>query len=397
MPRGTSLSTARRLSCAEGSCPAVQPPEALIQTVPIVKVQLGDEEVRAVVRVLQSGRLRAGRLVEEFEARFARTVGARYAIAVNSGTAALQLAYQLFLKPGDEIIVPDFTFVATASMALAIGARPVLADVDPETWTLDPASVEKRITRRTRAIAPVHLYGSPANVRALTQIARRHRLRIIWDAAQAHGAVSDGRDVGSLPDVVCYSFYPTKNLTTGEGGMLTTSNKTLAARLRLARSHGEAKRYFHTLLGYNYRLTDIAAAIGLVQLRKLPAFLQARRRNAAILSRGLAGIPGLELPRISRGDDHAFCLYTVCVNPRVLGITRDNLQKSLALQGIETSTHYPRPLHKQPLFRHLGTDRDFPVSTMLAKSVLSLPVHPELHDNDLRRVIQAVRNAVRVK
>lgn len=371
-----------------------RPQEAPIRTVPIVRVQLGDEEIRSVVQVLRSGQLRAGRWVEAFEERFARVVGARYAIAVNSGTAALQLAYQLFLKPGDEIIVPDFTFVATASMALAIGARPVLADVDPESWTLDPASVEKRITRHTRAIAPVHLYGNPANARALTRLARRHRLRIIWDAAQAHGAFSDGRDVGSLPEVVCYSFYPTKNLTTGEGGMLTTSNKALAARLRLTRSHGESKRYFHTLLGYNYRLTDIAAAIGMGQLRKLPRFLRARRRNAAILSRGLGGIPGLELPRISRGDRHAFCLYTVRVNAPVLGVSRDDLQKSLAAQGVETSTHYPRALHQQPLFRRLGTDRDFPVSTMLAKSVLSLPVHPELDDDDLHRVIDAVRNAV---
>lgn len=360
----------------------------------MVRVRLDESEIRAVVRVLRSGQLRAGRLVEEFEARFARAVGARYAIAVNSGTAALQLAYQEFLKPGDEIIVPDFTFVATASMALAVGARPVLADVDPVTCTLDPASVEKRITRRTRAIAPVHLYGGPANVRALMRIARKHRLRIIWDAAQAHGAIANGRDVGSLPDVVCYSFYPTKNLTTGEGGMLTTSSKRLADALRLARSHGEASRYCHTRLGYNFRMTDIAAAIGMGQLRKLPAFLRARRRNAASLSKGLAGIPGLELPRGTRGDRHAYCLYTVRVNPPVLGISRDDLQASLAAQGVETSTHYPRALHQQPLFRHLGTDREFPVSTGLAESVLSLPVHPLLKTDDLRRVIRAVRKAV---
>jgi perosamine synthetase len=360
----------------------------------MVRVRLDESEIRAVVRVLRSGQLRAGRLVEGFEARFARAVGARYAIAVNSGTAALQLAYQEFLKPGDEIIVPDFTFVATASMALAVGARPVLADVDPVTCTLDPASVEKRITRRTRAIAPVHLYGGPANVRALMRIARKHRLRIIWDAAQAHGAIANGRDVGSLPDVVCYSFYPTKNLTTGEGGMLTTSSKRLADALRLARSHGEASRYCHTRLGYNFRMTDIAAAIGMGQLRKLPAFLRARRRNAASLSKGLAGIPGLELPRATRGDRHAYCLYTVRVNPPVLGISRDDLQASLAAQGVETSTHYPRALHQQPLFRHLGTDRKFPVSTHLAETVLSLPVHPLLRTEDLRRVIRAVREAV---
>lgn len=321
-------------------------------------------------------------------------MGARYAIAVNSGTAALQLAYQEFLKPGDEIIVPDFTFPATASMAIAAGASPVLADVAPVSCTLDPASVEKVITHRTRAIAPVHLYGQPADTAGLARLARKHRLRIIWDAAQAHGAISNGRDIGSLPDAACFSFYPTKNLTTGEGGMLTTSNKALAAQLRLARSHGESSRYLHTRLGYNYRMTDIAAAIGIGQLRKLPAFLRARRRNAAILSKGLAGIPGLVLPQTPGGDRHAYCLYTVCVNSRVLGISRDELQESLAAQGIESSVHYPRALHQQPIFRHLGADRDFPVSTRLALSVLSLPVHPALSNDDLLRVIRAVRKAV---
>ncbi len=358
-------------------------------------MRLDAREIRAVTKVLRSGRLRAGRVTEEFETRFARAVGARYAVAVNSGTAALQLAYQELLKPGDEIIVPDFTFVATASMALAAGARPVLADVDPETFTLDPASVEKKITRRTRAIAPVHLYGSPADVAGLQRIARKHRLRIIWDAAQAHGAASNGRDVGSLPDVVCFSIYPTNNLTTGEGGMLATSSKALADSLRLARTHGESSRYLHTRLGYNYRMTDIAAAIGIEQLRKLPAFLRARRRNAAKLSRGLAGIPGLELPLTPRGVLPAFNLYTVRVNPALLGMSRDGLQKALAARGVETSVHYPRALHQQPLFRYLGSDREFPVSTRLASTVLSLPVHPALSDRDLSRIIRALRSATK--
>ncbi len=345
--------------------------------------------------MLRSGRLRSGRVVEDFEARFARSVGARYAVAVNSGTAALQLAYQEFLNPGDEIIVPDFTFVATASMALAVGARPVLADVDPETCTLDPASVERRITRRTRAIAPVHLYGCPANVGGLLRLARRQRLRLIWDAAQAHGAASNGRDVGSIPDVVCYSFYPTKNLTTGEGGILTTSDKALAAKLRLSRSHGEASRYLHTRLGFNFRMTDVAAALGREQLRKLPSMLKARRRNAARLSRGLAAIPGLKLPMTPRGVLPAFNLYTIRVDPALLGISRDELQKLLAGHGVETSVHYPRALHQQPVFRHLGTDREFPVSTKLAQTVLSLPVHTALTDGDLRRIIHAVREVTK--
>lgn len=365
-----------------------------IRTIPIARVQLDEGEIRAVERVLRSGQLRAGPVVQDFEARFARAVGTRFAVAVSSGTAALELAYRAFLEPGDEIIVPDFTFVATASMALAVGARPVFADVDPVTYTLNPADVARRLTPRTRALAPVHLYGHPADINRLRRLAREHRLRIVWDAAQAHGAVYHGRDVGAFPDVVCYSFYPSKNLTTAEGGMLTTSDAALAAELRLARSHGEASRYYHTRLGFNYRMTDVAAALGREQLRKLPAFLRARRRHAAILARGLASIPGLELPQSAFGVRHAFNLFTVRVNPEVLGSTRDELQKTLAACGIEAAVHYPRALHQQPLFSNSGTDRDFPVSSLLAKTVLSLPVHPALSQRDLQRIIRAFRKAV---
>jgi perosamine synthetase len=347
--------------------------------------------LQAVQQVLKSGRLRAGRITEDFEKCFARAVGTRFAVAVNSGTSALYLAYRASLEPGDEVIVPDFTFVATASMALAVGAKPIFADVDPATYTLDPADVEHRITPRTRALAPVHLYGHPADIRALTRLAQRHHLRLIWDAAQAHGAVYHGRDVGSFPDVVCYSFYPSKNMTTGEGGMLTTSDPALATAFRLARSHGEESRYQHVCLGFNFRLTDVAAALGREQLRKLPAAVRKRRRNAAILSRGLAGTPGLEIPHIAKGVGHAFNLFTIRLDQAVLGISREEFQKALAQRGIETAVHYPLPLHRQPILRGCGTDRDFPVSTRLAQTVLSLPVHPGLSEQDLRYIISSVR------
>ncbi len=255
--------------------------------------------------VLASGHLREGRVTADFEEEFARACGARYAVAVNSGTAALFLAYKALLKPGDEIIVPDFTFAATATMAVAAGLRPVFADVDAETFTLSPAAVVRCLTRRTRAIAPVHLYGCPADVAGLVSLARRHKLRVIWDAAQAHGARSKGLDVGSFPDAVCYSFYPSKNMTTGEGGMITTSDERLARKLRLLRSHGETGRYVHELLGYNFRLTDIAAAIGRVQLKKLKNALRLRRRNAQILTCGLKGLPGITPQSIPAGANHA--------------------------------------------------------------------------------------------
>jgi perosamine synthetase len=332
--------------------------------------------------------------VEDFEARFARAAGAKFAVAVSSGTAGLYLAYWALLSPGDEIIVPDFTFVATASMAVAAGLRPVFADVDPKTFTLDPTDVERRITRRTRAIVPVHLYGHPANVSGLMRLARRHHLRVIWDAAQAHGASFRGRDVGSFPDVVCYSFYPSKNMTTGEGGMLTTSNPSLAAEFRLLRSHGEESRYHHTRLGFNFRLTDIAGALGREQLKKLSGGVKRRRRNAAVLVRGLAGLQGLDLPGVAPGAAHAFNLFTIRLDPHALRISRDCFQKALARQGIETAVHYPVPLHRQPIFKGHGIDRDFPVSTRLAKTVLSLPVHPGLSSSNLQHIVRTVRGVL---
>jgi perosamine synthetase len=357
----------------------------------MAQVRLAADEIQAVQQVLKSGQLRAGRRTAEFEARFAQAVGARFAVAVSSGTAALDLAYRALLKPGDEVMVPDFTFVATASMVVAAGAKPVFADVDPDTLTLDPTDVERRITARTRALAPVHLYGQPADIASLARLARRHRLKIIWDAAQAHGARFRRQDVGSFPDLVCYSFYPTKNITTGEGGMVTTSNEGLAAELRLLRSHGEKGRYLHVRLGFNLRMTDIAAALGLAQLAKLPAALERRRRNAALLTKGLADIPGIKTPCICAGCEHAFSLYTAQLDPKTLRMTRDEFQKALAARGVETAVHYPRPLHRQPIFHGHGSDRDFPVSTRLAETVVSLPVHPGLSLRDVRQIVRAVR------
>lgn len=369
--------------------------ENTIRIVPIAEVSLDRREIRAVEQVLKSGNLRAGRVTEEFESAFAASVGARHAIAVTSGTAALYLTCYALLRPGDEVIVPDFTFVATAAMAAAVGARPVFADVNPKTFTLDAAEVERRVTPRTRALMPVHLYGQPADIGELIRLARRHKLKIIWDAAQAHGARFGGQDVGSFPEAVCYSFYPTKNMTTGEGGMITTSNSSLAAELRLLRSHGELGRYRHVRLGFNFRTTDIASAIGLGQLARLPKAIQARHKNARILAEGLRGIPGLQLPEFVSGTSHAFSLFTICVNAKRAGISRDELRRALSLRGVQSAVHYPLPLHRQPVFRGYGLDRDFPVSSRLSKTVLSLPVHPGVKAGDLRHIVQSVREILK--
>jgi len=361
----------------------------------MARVRLGSKTVKAVERVLRSGNLRAGTITEEFEARFAAEVGAKYAIAVNSGTAALHIAYAAFLQTGDEVIVPDFTFIATASMVVAAGGKPILADVNPSTFTLDPVDAGKRVTPRTRAIVPVHLYGHPAEVTELTELARHNRLKIIWDAAQAHGARFQGNDVGSFADAVCYSFYPTKNMTSGEGGIITTQDSGLAAEFKLLRSHGERTRYNHTRIGFNYRITDIAAAIGLGQLETLRASVERRRQNAAALAQGLADIDGIHLPIEMDSCAHAYHLFTIRIEPRILGMTRDEFRQALASHGIETAVHYPRPLHRQPVFSGMGEDSDFPVSTLLSETVISLPVHPLLTTNQIRRIITAVRQVTK--
>lgn len=366
-----------------------------IRTIPIAQVSLNQREIRAVERVLKSGNLRAGRITADFEAAFAASVGVRHAIAVSSGTAALFIACHVLLRPGDEVIVPDFTFVATAAMVAAVGAKPVFADVNPNTFTLDPAEVERHITRRTRAVIPVHLYGQPADVTSLARLARRHKLRIIWDAAQAHGARFHGRDVGAFPDAVCYSFYPTKNMTTGEGGMITTSSDSLADAFRLLRSHGEAGRYRHVRLGFNFRTTDIASAIGCAQLESLPKAIRTRQKNAAILIQGLSGIPGLKTPELIPDAGHAFSLFTICIDTKRAGMSRDELAEALKRRGVQSAVHYPLPLHRQPIFRGSGYDRDFPVSTRLAKAVLSLPVHPGVSGKDLHHIVRSVREILK--
>jgi perosamine synthetase len=356
-------------------------------------VEITDSDIARMVAVARSGELRQGPVCLEFETKFAGAVGAGSAVAVSSGTAALHLAWLALLKPGDEVLVPAFSFLATASSVLMAGGVPVFCDVDSGTGTIDVADARNRIGPKTRGIAPVHLYGGVADVDGVRQLAHEHSLKIVWDAAQAHGTRLRGKDIGSLADAACYSFYATKTMTTGEGGMITANDDQLAARLRLLRSHGETQRYVHTELGYNYRLTDIQAAIGLGQLERLADNVRVRRRNAAYLNERLADLPGVSLPFEPEGSEHAYHQYTVQIDPNSAGTTRDDLAKALEEAGIETAVHYPRPLHRQPLFASADT-ANLPTSERLAQRVLSLPIHPHLTISDLDRIALAVRNAV---
>jgi perosamine synthetase len=352
--------------------------------IPIARPQIGEEEKAAVMAVLDSGQLAQGPRVHEFEERFAAMCGAKYAVATSSGTSALHIALLAHdIGPGDEVITTPFSFVASSNCALYVGARPVFADIEPDYFTLDPAEVERHITPRTRAIVPVHLYGQACNMKALADMARAHNLIIIEDACQAHGARFGGRPVGSW-GTACYSFYPTKNMTTIEGGIITTNDAQVAGRARLLRDHGSPKRYVHQILGYNLRLTDLQAAIGLAQLPKLAAWNTQRQTNAGYLTSKLRGVAGLQTPMVRAGAEHVFHQYTVCLEKR------DEVLPELIAKGIGFGIHYPTPIHQQPLYCELGYRDHLPHAEAACEQVLSLPVHPTLSTAELDLIVEAV-------
>ena len=350
--------------------------------VSIAKPLFGDEEKAAVLAVLDSGMLAQGQRVVQFEARFAELCGVKQAVAVASGTAALWAALLAHdIGPGDEVITTPFSFIASSNCILYVGATPVFVDIEEDTCLIDAAAVELKITERTRAILPVHLYGQPCDMAAILEIAGKHGLIVVEDACQAHGATYQGQQVGSF-GTGCFSFYPTKNMTTGEGGIITTNDEALAERLRVLRNHGQSERYRHDVLGYHFRTTDLAAAIGLAQLDKLEAWNERRIANAAYLDERLQGVT---TPVVRPGRRHVFHQYTV----RVPG-HRDALQAHLREQGIGTAVHYPLPIHHQPLYRSLGFDDLLPRAEAASRDVLSLPIHPALAQSDLDRIVGAV-------
>ncbi len=355
--------------------------------IPIARPLIGPEEKAAVLAVLDSGQLTQGAVVAAFEEEFAALCGGRYAIATSSGTAALYLALLAHgIGPGDEVITTPFSFIATANSILATGARPVFVDIQPDTFTLDPRQVAAALTPRTQAILPVHLFGQPADLAELVALARRHRLALIEDCCQAHGALYRGQPVGSF-GTGCFSFYPTKNMTTGEGGMVTTNDPHVAERVRLLRAHGMRQRYHHETVGFNFRLTDLQAAIGLVQLRRLAEFTQRRQANAAYLT---AHLPAPLMPPAVRPDrTHVFHQYTIRVPTR-----RDALAAALARRGVGTGVYYPVPIHQQPPYRERGYGQSLPVAEQASQCVLSRPVHPALTPDDRERIVAVLREGV---
>ncbi|WP_405273938.1 DegT/DnrJ/EryC1/StrS family aminotransferase [Methanobrevibacter sp.] len=358
--------------------------------VPIAKPIIGDEEIENVVEVLKSGMIAQGPKVEEFEEEFAEWVGADYGIAVNSGTAALHVALlSCGIGEGDEVITSPFTFIASGNSIVYTGAKPVFADIDLETYTIDPDSIEDLITENTKAILPVQLYGQSADMDGINEIAEKYGLTVIEDAAQAHGATFNGTPVGSMGDMACFSFYPTKNMTTSEGGIITTNDEELAENARIFRAHGASIRYHHSEIGYNFRMTDISAAIGLAQLDKIDDFNCKRIENAAYLNEGLRNVDGVITPYCADGSKHVYHQYTI----RVEKGDRDDWVDIINDCGVGTGIHYPIPLYNQPIYKSLGFEGYCPNAELAADNVISLPVHPSLTKEDLDLVIEAVKTA----
>lgn len=350
---------------------------------------LAREEMEAVQCVLQSGRLAQGPKVEEFEALFASYIGTKYAIATGSGTAALHIALIASgIGNGDEVITTPFSFIATANAILFCGAKPIFVDIDKNTFCIDPDLILAKTTSKTKAILPVHLYGQPCNMREIVKICQEHNLILIEDACQAHGAEYHGKKVGSF-GIGCFSFYPTKNMTTGEGGMIVTNDSHIAEQARMIRSHGQKERYIHELLGYNYRMTDIAAAIGICQLNKLDGFNRQRIEHSRFLTEKLSEIRGLITPFIAPDVKHVFHQFTIRVTDE-FSMPRDGLKQGLHDTGIMTEVYYPLPIHKQPLYKELGYNVSLPNAEKACAEVLSLPVHPALLKKDLKYVVESL-------
>ena len=360
--------------------------------IPPARPIIGDAEIDAAVRVLRSGMVVQGPEVAAFEQEFSGVVGGRHCVAVNSGTSALQLSLMaLGFGPGDEVVVPSFSFAASANAVRLVGATPVFADIEPGSFCLDPDAVAAAITPRTVAVMPVHLYGHPAAMDRIVPLAEQHGLAIVEDAAQAHAAALHGTPVGSFGAAGCFSFYPTKNMHSLEGGMITTGDAQLARTLRLLRNQGMEQRYQNEIVGANMRLTDVAAAIGRVQLSRLDGWTEQRRANAAYLD---ARLEGVTAPPVADGARHVYHQYTI----RVPG-DRDAFQARLTELGIGNAVYYPVPIHRLRPYRtddgRVG-DWKLPETDRAAEEVVSLPIFPSLTNEQLDRIAEGV-NTVAAK
>lgn len=380
------------------------------QYVSVAEPSLGSEERENVLDVLDSGRFLQGPYVEEFEEKWSNLVGVDHAVAVSNGTVAIQLALNaLGLEPGDEVIVPSLTFGSTATAVVHQACVPVFADIDSDIYTLDHTDLERCLSDRTEAILPVHLYGHPAEMDEILTFAADHDLAVVEDAAQAHGAQYRGEPVGSIGDVGCFSFYATKNITTGEGGILTTDDDDIAERLRLLRSHGMANRDEHVELGYNYRMSELHAAVGAQQVNRLDGFNKRRTEISERLFAELDGVAWVDAATVRDYVDHAYFWAAFEIDEDAIGMSGKDVWAGLRDRGVETRHRYTKPLYRQPIFlEHRGFNGRFPWSANdndyeyadlhldtvedIAGRTIGLPNHPNLTEEDVEYVIETIKN-----
>lgn len=362
--------------------------------IPIARPIIEDDEKEELLRVLDSGMLATGNWVKDFEDQFAERMGASYGIATSSGTTALHGALLAAgIGKDDGVITTPFTFIATSNAVLFCGGRPIFADIQEDTFNLDPQALYQVLKEnpRVKALVVVHLYGLPSPMEEIMALVKEFDLLLIEDCAQAHGALYRGKPVGSFGHLSIFSFYPTKNMTTAEGGMILTSDSAWMKKVRSLINHGEEGRYCHQELGYNFRMTNLAGALGKIQLTKLDSFNQRRRENARYLTAGLSQLPGILTPQIPAGFHHVFHQYTIRVQEG-----RDELAAFLQEEGIGYGIYYPIPLHHQPFYQAIGLNSSvFPVAEKMSQEVLSLPVHPSLQVRDLDKILKAVTSFVR--
>lgn len=362
--------------------------------VSLVKPTFYKKDEEDIAKILQSAYVRQGPYTTKFEEQFIEKTGAKFAYAVANGTAALHLAYLSILNPGDEVIAPAFTFIATISTVHFSNGRPVLADVGPTDYLLDPEDVKEKITPKTKAIAPVPLFGNSCDMKAFTEIAEDHDLFIVNDCAQAHGTMYDGKDIGSYDTLNTYSFYPTKTLTMGEGGMVTTNDEELYKKGCLLRSHGDDARYHHVIYGLNYRPTDISSAIGINQLAKLDDYLDARGKSGKYLKDKIDKIEAVTPQSITPNSTPSYSYFTVRLELEQLKCTRNQFMDALKAENIDCGVHYPTALTQQPVVKGLYPPQYCPVSEDLSTRILSLPMHPFLTELELKYVVAGVEKVV---
>jgi len=353
---------------------------------------------QSVVAILRSGMLVQGEFVKEFESQLSQYIGCKNVIAVNSGTAALQLGLHAatttkHTKKG-EVITSPLSFAATTNAAIANGLVPVFADVDPETFNIDSTEVEEKISAETVAIEPVDVYGLPAELKKIGQIAKKNGVVVVEDAAEAIGASYEGKKIGNISDLSCFSTYATKNLHTGEGGFVTTNNDSLGDEIRMERNQGQASRYNQKTMGYNFRMLEICAAIGLGQLKLLDSLNEKRCRNAKALSDGLEEVECLSFQRVDDASNHAWYMFAVTLDEKQAGISRDKLVQKLRDEGVEADVSWPTPIHLQPYYRQTFgfKEGDFPIAEMVCKTVFQLPIQPFLTAEEVQRVLSTLKS-----